>query len=491
MLNKDIVEIYNQHIKEFYNDFSKKKERKVLSQFFTPLEEAEKMVENLEIISQEKINILEPSCGYGILIIVLLKKILSLYIPKKIKIYICDIDKNMIEVTEKILTLFFKENNFHNFEIESFHRDFLSLEINEGMDYIISNPPYKKINMKLAPQELVKKYINGQPNLYYLFVGKSLESLAERGKYIVICPKGYLSGKYCTSLRKNIVKNLSITKLHIFSERNKIFGDEILQEICITQIEKRAKEDLLLSYSGYAPFEVKFASLLVPNESFIIKTPRSREELEINEKFEKIFCKKNIGSEIFFKPGKVVQFRIKKEKGAILSCEKYSEVENAVPLFILKHIDKGKINYNGFLEKNISIVYDEKIKTSFIENKNYLFLRKNIEKSYSKLINSAMYLKKYFDVNKIGLDNNLGYFTNKNDDLTEEELRGLYIVLNSKQFDNYYRMFSSNHTINAYELNNLNFPSLDTLKLIGKENKKMDNYDVENCSYIFEKYFVE
>ena len=66
-------------------------------------------------------------------------------------------------------------------------------------------------------------------------------------------------------------------------------------------------------------------------------------------------------------------------------------------------------------------------------------------------------------------------------------LLGLYCVLNSKQFDIYYRSINGSHTINAYELENMYFPNLNILENIG--NSISENFlDSEICTKIFAEY---
>ncbi|QPW57575.1 hypothetical protein IRP63_12225 [Clostridium botulinum] len=57
----------------------------------------------------------------------------------------------------------------------------------------------------------------------------------------------------------------------------------------------------------------------------------------------------------------------------------------------------------------------------------------------------------------------------------------------SKQFDDYYRMINSSHTLNVYELENMHFPDIDTIRLIG--NKMITNsLTIEQATEIFEEY---
>lgn len=115
-------------------------------------------------------------------------------------------------------------------------------------------------------------------------------------------------------------------------------------------------------------------------------------------------------------------------------------------------------------------------------------MRKATDKKYDKLILSVPYLKD-LETEKIGIDNGVAYFTNKEDSLTHNEVKGINCILMSKQFDDYYRMFNSTNTLNIYEFENMNFPNLETINLIG-ENVKDDYISVEVATKIFGKFLL-
>lgn len=473
---QDYFESTNNFFKNRSKDSIKEK-----SQYFTPVNIVDKMLEDFVVQEFEKIEILDPACGCGILLIKLLEKLTNSKKIKKIEIDAYDIDLEALNITKKIIE---KINILVELEISIniYHTDFLKKNVNKKYDYIISNPPYKKTNKNLVEEDLIH-LINGQPNLYHLFIGKSLKLLKKDGKLILISPKNYLSGKYTENLRKFILKNFSITKLHTFDERNKIFDGDIIQEICISHIENIKKDNVIVSYNGYKKMILNINTLILDYKKFIIMTPRNLEDIKIIKLFNSIKSK-SIGKELFIRVGKVVQFRTPN-----LKEKKFYEIENAVPLLVYRHINTGKINYREVIEKNKNkaISLGNNNISILIDNGNYVILKKNIDKKEAKIIKPVLYLKN-LNCNKIGIDNNLSYFTNKNNKLSNEEVFGIFCILNSKQFDNYYRMINSSHTLNVYELESMFFPTIDIIKKIGTEciTKKLT---IEFCTEIFDKYF--
>ena len=488
-MNKKYNEIYEKFFEK--SDISDIREK---SQFFTPTEISQKIIEDFNSLNKkfqnESIKILDPSCGLGVLTIVLIEKIIEIKDSNekinKVEIDMIDIDGDCIKKCKEIMKDFIKINNLNNIvKINYIHEDYLNYEINKNYDFIIQNPPFKKIKKgeKIKYNKELMKYINGQANLYHLFIIKSLKLLNKEGTLFTISPKNFLSGKYTEELRKFLFNNYSLTKLHLFDERKKIFKN-IIQEICITQIENRKYKNIKISYNGNKPFEINRESLFLNEKSKILLSPRNKEEIIFIEKLNKNFEKNHIFS---FHPGKIVQFRINEK---YLSSKKFNKKQNMIPLLVPKHLKNGEIEYKKLDEKqnnSISILNNEKTKNLFLQNSRYIILNKNAGKEDEKLIKPLIY-NRIFNSEYIALDNNLAYIKFIEDNVSDELFHGVYCILNSKQFDNYYRMINGSHTINSYEFQNLLFPKREIVEKIGLEYLKTKENNIRKCSEIFEKY---
>ena len=361
----------------------------------------------------------------------------------------------------------------------------MNYEIDKKYDFIIQNPPFKKIikEEKIKYNKDLMKYINGQANIYHLFIVKSLKLLDEKGILFTISPKNFLSGKYTERLREFLFDNYSLTRLHLFDERKKFFKN-IIQEICITQIENRKHKNIKISYNGSKPFEVEREILFLKSRNNILLSPRNKKESSYIQETNKVFEQNDVFS---LHPGKIVQFRVDKK---YLSSEKFDKGKNQVPLLVPKHLKNGKIEYTKLdkrKNKSISIFNNEKTKKLFLKNERYIILNKNSGKEEKKLIKPIIY-DKNFNTEYIALDNNLAYIEFLKNNVNDSVFYGVFCILNSKQFDNYYRMINGSHTINSYEFQNLLFPKKEILEKIGIEYLKVKKNNVEICSEIFEKY---
>lgn len=481
---KKIYKIYDKLTEDFFST-NKIEQIKSKSQYFTPNKEAEKLIEDLEIKNKKYIKILEPSCGNGILLLKLLEKILKTYKPECIFIDIYDIEKILLKNVETMIKLI--ENNGIKINARYINGNFLESNYNSKYDYIVMNPPFKKINVSDVPKDMVE-FIYGQPNLYHLFIKKALDFLEVNGILCVLSPKNYLSGRYTEYLRNYIVNNFSIIKINTFNDRKNIFKNKITQEICMLNIKRAKEENVIISYNNDIKFTVKITDIISKNKNKIIFTPRNINDCNLIKSFSK-FPVGTIGNEILVKVGKVVQFRVKEKEKNLVNKE-FNKCNKGVPLIVYRHIRGESIKYEKLNDKTnndaITLIDDGLNKSLLIKNGNYVLIRKNIDKKYEKLIHSVKYFNE-LNSDSIAIDNGLIYFTNKDDSLTENEVIGLHCILKSKQFDDYYRMINSTHTINVYELENINFPSLDIIKEIGYKAKKCD-INIKEATKIFQEY---
>lgn len=445
--------------------------RKKFSQFFTSLPIAQLMASKLKI-QKEEITLLEPSAGLGVLIYSSVLELKKRNV-KKIKITAVEYDETLCEILKENLK-FLKEELTGKIEIsfEIINNNFIELygklwksnetklsqEVLKKYDIIISNPPFKKINKSSKENIYFPKLIIGQPNIYHLFIALSLKLLNEKGQYIVISPKNYLGGSYTQNLRKFIFQEYSLVYLHLFDERKKVFGNEVLQEICVASFLKDKYEEIEISYNGdlEIPFKINISKILIP-KTYRLFFPKKREDLDLLEKITKKGLKLT-EQNLKFNIGKVVQFRINAEDK---SSESYDNLKQQVPLLIVNHIKRNSIEYKPIgkedKQKNISIRLNENTKSKVIKNENYVIFRKNVDYESEYFIQAVIYNKKMFKSDFIAIDNNLVYISGENG-LSIKKAYKICSYLNSKEFENYYKMINNSHTINGYEINEMRFP---------------------------------
>lgn len=480
------------------NEYIKKQNKSFLkenSQFFTPLHIADKMISTLNIkkfADYREIDILEPSGGFGVLILSIVKEIIDKTDIVTINANIYELDKTIfysLKENIQLLKNILKTKYRITLNYKIYNNDFITKNSSKWngsvdcklYDIIISNPPFNKINQTSKEALAMMDIVYGQPNIYTLFIGMSLKLLKEKGVYVVISPRNYLSGEYSKKLRPFIFENYRLTHIHSFDDRY-IFRP-VNQEVIISTYENSLKKDTIeISHNGSFSLKTNLDELIYDKEIFSLLIPKCKDDLDIINLFSKL---KYSLSELDIKVsvGPVVQFR----NSDYLSRGIYNN--DFAPLLINNDIqDNNYINY--IKRKNVRKTHNKSINIlsrNLIRNSNYLILRKVTAKDDKNLLISAVLKKEWFKHKLLGLDNNLLYFhrLNKGLDLSLQECYGLYCYINSKYFKQFYSLINGTHTINVSDFNKISFPSISQLIKMGNQIMDSKDYSEFNCSNIF------
>jgi adenine-specific DNA-methyltransferase len=101
----------------------------------------------------------------------------------------------------------------------------------EMFDYVITNPPYRKINSRSEARRLFRSAGIETTNLYSGFMLLAARQLAPEGQFVSISPRSFCNGPYFQPFRRELLHLLSLRRLHLFESRNSAFrDDDVLQE---------------------------------------------------------------------------------------------------------------------------------------------------------------------------------------------------------------------------------------------------------------------
>lgn len=102
-------------------------------------------------------------------------------------------------------------------------------------DVVACNPPYRKLKA-----DEVKRYrkrhgdvIEGQPNIYGLFINQTLQLPRSRGLVGLLTPTSYLSGPSFAKLRTKLLSSSAVLHLDMLSDRTSMFVN-VEQETAVT-----------------------------------------------------------------------------------------------------------------------------------------------------------------------------------------------------------------------------------------------------------------
>lgn len=95
----------------------------------------------------------------------------------------------------------------------------------EKADVVICNPPYRKMKSIEVKDysESFADILEGQPNIYALFIYQCLRLSKNDGLVGLLTPTSYLSGKYFTKLRKTILRESKVCQLDLVDDRVGVF----------------------------------------------------------------------------------------------------------------------------------------------------------------------------------------------------------------------------------------------------------------------------
>lgn len=170
-----------------------KKEKKDYGIFFTPPNTIHRNLDILEPFMDNITKVMEPSCGSCEYILSLNQKFNNLNIT--------GIEYNKI-IYNSIQHL--SKNN-----IELYNQDYLLFDKSINYDLIIGNPPYFVMKKNDVSPEYYE-YFDGRPNIFILFIIKSLKSLNINGILSFVLPKSFLNCLYYDKTRKFISNHFKI-----------------------------------------------------------------------------------------------------------------------------------------------------------------------------------------------------------------------------------------------------------------------------------------
>ena len=208
--------------------------------YFTSKELIQKMIKMLGRRRFKRI--LEPCYGSGEFIRVLNEKY------KKSRIEGIEKNETMAELCEK-------DDEIHKENVDLVRGDYLKTEFEGEYDLVIGNPPFYVMKRGDVEKEYLK-YIEGRPNIFVLFILKSLKLLKKGGILSFVLPSSFKNCLYYNKLRELIDKTCEIIGIE---DNEGAKWLETTQETMILCVKKKAKDngEWVIKRGGYTIFNTK------------------------------------------------------------------------------------------------------------------------------------------------------------------------------------------------------------------------------------------
>jgi len=211
------------------------KYRKSLGQYFTPKSVREMLLNKLPNMTKNP-KVLDPACGTGEFLLTAKKYF------KNPKLYGWDVDKNLINITKKLVL----EVNLKNVDA------LLNQDYNK-YDFVIGNPPYYEFSPSKTIREKFRYIINGRVNIFALFVYQGINWLKEGGYLAFVVPPSMNNGAYFSKLRKFVINNSNIEYLHILRDP-KMFSGALQSTMLLILKKGKNKGNYLFKKNGILIF---------------------------------------------------------------------------------------------------------------------------------------------------------------------------------------------------------------------------------------------
>lgn len=450
-------------IRKVVNDQLIPKNKAEYGQFMTPSVIAEFMA---KLFDKQALNVKLIDCGAGIGSL----SISAISHLKNIEqVDLWEIDPIMskpLEVNMKEMEVFF----------QIFTEDFISNAVTKLLEndhelytHAIINPPYKKINSNSKHRLELRKVGIETVNLYSAFLALTIKMMADDGQIVAIIPRSFCNGPYYKSFRELMLKECSIEHIHIFDSRNKAFKeDDVLQEnIIIKLVKSKVSNQVCISQSSDHKFNdykeniFVFEDIVKPNdpEIFIHIPTNTRTFSDEQALFSKTLTELNLN----VSTGPVVDFRMKE----------YLEMEASednVPLLYPHHFENRKLIYPRVHKKPNAIRVEPVSQKWLFPNDGYYVLVKRFSAKEERR-RIVAYVVAPNEINKkwIGFENHWNVFHVKKHGLSKDIAFGMACFLNSTIVDDYFRVFSGHTQVNATDLKNMKYPSIESLGELSKQ----------------------
>ena len=489
-----------------YATYSVQKEKRDKGQFFTPLAISQFMGSLARTTDSESIRILDPGCGSAILSCSLIEHLVQNNTTlKKINLDLYDTDTVLIPYTEIVLGYLSDWLRSKGVQIDlTIHQeDFILVNhtyisgtnlFNDNIvlyDYIISNPPYFKLAKDDTRTQCCASIVDGQTNIYALFMAICSKMLNESGEMIFITPRSFASGRYFQSFRDYLFENTRLCFVHLFNTRKDTFAkDDVLQELVITRFANSNNGRITISHSEGS------RDLNDP----VIKDYPETDILDPSTADKVVFLPTDDRDDAILNlfrswDGNMEKYDIKISTGPVVAFRIYDyitsdEDPDTVPLYWMHNVVKMLADHPvNKKDKGQYIKVAPESMHTLLPNKNYILLRRMSSKDDSSRLVAAPYFGNMAKYKYVGIENKLNYIYRPKGHLRRDETIGLTALLDSDLFDGYFRTFNGNINVSATELRAMPLPPIETIREIGKRIILNNNYSIDYINELVMNYF--
>jgi adenine-specific DNA-methyltransferase len=437
-------------------------QRSALGQFFTPRPVARYMASLLEFIDGMEVRLLDPGAGIGSLTAAVAERAGDTAISATCY----EVEPAFQSDLRNTLS------GLPNVSARIEQRDFIQHAVllattGTGPRYThaILNPPYKKIQTGSQHRGLLRKIGLETSNLYTCFLACCIALCKPGAQVVAIVPRSFMNGVYFKPFRYWLLEHAAITHIHVFASRDRAFGDDdVLQENVILRLRVGGSQGSVSVssscdqyFSDVSHRLCRFAEIVTPGdeERFIhVPTPGSPASEGLPG-----HSLRELGLDVC--TGPVVDFRLRDHIRDMPE-------RGTVPLLYASHFAGGSFQWPRAGRKSNAIHRNAETERWLMPNGSYVVLRRFSSKEERRRVVAHFLDGNQLPGRAIGFENHLNVIHRERQGLSPDLARGLVAYLNSREVDDYFRVFSGHTQVNAADLRRLRYPDLLRLRELGR-----------------------
>lgn len=443
-------------------------EQAALGQYFTPYQAALIIAGLPRVPQADTIHVLDPGAGSGMLTAALVDRIRAERPDTAIDVVAVEVDETLrpalretladVEALGKVKTTLVGE-------------DFLTWALSSEcrFDLIIQNPPYAKLQTGSAQQNLLRAASIDVPNIYAAFLALGARLLEKDGQQVAITPRSWMNGTYYSRFRREFVDTVGIDAIHTFESRSKVFGDTgVLQEAIVVSVTRGERPDLVQVYTSHdhrddtSVRSVAYDDVVTAD---FIHVPATEKDAEAVAWMTRHAHHTLAELGLTISTGRVVDFRSR-------DMLHHEQVDGSWPMVNASHIRNGKTSHPiGAKKPEWFYTTPEVASKLLVPAGAYVLIKRFSSKEERRRVSAGVWQSE----DAVAFDNKLNYVHRNGGGLEMPVARGLSVFLNSSRLDDYFRVFSGHTQVNATDMRQMRFPSLEQLRALASVDASSQN----------------
>lgn len=338
-------------------------------------------------------------------------------------------------------------------------------------DYVVMNPPYRKIRAESIERRLVEAVSVEVTNLYAAFLALSVRLLKEGGQLVAITPRSFANGPYFKAFRHDFLAQMSFRRVHVYDARDSAFSDsDVLQEnVVFHAVKEKAHASVVITSSAGADDDMTTVRAAPYGEVVNDDDPDAFIHLNVDGIGARLSQRMRqmrsliADAGLSVSTGRVVHFRARAHL-------RDHPTPQTAPLIFPSHFDGlGRVKWpSADGRKPNAIAANNDTASLLMPNGAYVLVKRFSAKEERRRIVAAVSDPDTVPGSLIGFENHLNVVHEGGRPLDHNVARGLAAFLNSTIVDLYFRQWSGHTQVNATDIRRLRCPTLDELRDMGR-----------------------